>query len=60
MAPRPSHPSTERVSDEKNEVNFERANRLDLDQLTESNYLITMSYAIPTFNPDQYGVESRE
>ena len=32
----------------------------DLDQLKESSYLITMGCAITKFNPDQYGVESRE
>ena len=42
------------------EVNFERADRLDLDQLKESNYLITMGCVMTKFNPDQYGIESRE
>jgi len=46
--------------DDKSEVNFELANRLDLDKLKESNYLITMGCVITKFNPDQYGVESRE
>jgi protein-tyrosine-phosphatase len=32
----------------------------DLEKLKESNYLITMGCAITKFNPDQYGVESRE
>jgi arsenate reductase len=32
----------------------------DLDQLKESNYLITMGCAITKFNPAQYGVESHE
>jgi len=32
----------------------------DLEKLEESNYLITMGCAITKFNPDQYGVDSRE
>lgn len=48
-----------------NEVGIEIGNKTpkyvaDLDQLKESDYLITMGCYISEFNPAQYGVESLE
>jgi protein-tyrosine-phosphatase len=55
----------EEVMETMAEVGIDIADRTpkyvaDLDQLKESNYLITMGCAITKFNPAQYGVESHE